>query len=62
MEVRLNEQGRNKMPNNMFSEPRFFLMVPYDFCMERIEMFHKIVEKEEQRLKLLYEAELAQAK
>lgn len=46
MEVNLNENGRNKMPNNLISEPRFFLMVPYDFCIARQISILKYFEKE----------------
>jgi len=49
------------MPNNMFAEPRFFLMVPYDFCMERVDKFQRLVTKEEEKRKAAYEAELAKA-
>lgn len=62
MEVRLNEQGLNKMPNNLISEPRFFLMVTYDFCTQRIAKFSKYVEKEKKRREKVYEDAVALAK
>jgi len=62
MEVRLDKNGLNKMPNNLFSESRFFLMLPYEFCTKRIAKLQKIVEKELKVLKERYEAEVAKAK
>jgi hypothetical protein len=62
MEVCLNAKGRNKMPNNLIAEPRFFLMVPYDFCTQRIAKFTKHVEKEQQKRKAAYDEAVALAK
>jgi hypothetical protein len=62
MEVRLDKNGLNKMPNNLFSESRFFLMLPYEFCTKRIAKLQKIIEKELKVLKERYEAEVAKAK
>ena len=45
MEVALNQSGSNKMPNNLIAEPRFFLMVPYNFCIERNAKMAKYLEK-----------------
>jgi hypothetical protein len=62
MEVCLNAKGRNKMPNNLIAEPRFFLMVPYDFCTQRMAKFTKHVEKEQQKRKAAYDEAVALAK
>lgn len=61
MEVRLNEAGRNKMPNNLITEPRFFICVPYEFVAKRIAKFTKLIEKEEKLCKERYDAEMAKA-
>lgn len=61
MEFRLTEAGINKMPNNLFSEPRFFLCVSYEFITKRIVKFNKLIEKEEKQRKEAHEAELVKA-
>ena len=57
MEVALNQSGSNKMPNNLIAEPRFFLMVPYNFCIERNAKLAKYLEKmQKQKVKEFEEA------
>ena len=57
MEVALNQSGSNKMPNNLIAEPRFFLMVPYNFCIERNAKMAKYLEKmQKQKVKEFEEA------
>ena len=50
------------MPNNLISEPRFFLMVTYDFCTQRIAKFAKYVEKEKKRREKIFDDAVALAK
>jgi hypothetical protein len=61
MEVRLDSSGFNKVPNNLITEPRFFLMVPYEFCTKRISKLQKLFEKETKARKDRFDADLAKA-
>lgn len=57
MEVSLTHSGANKMPNNLIADSCFFLMVPYNFCIERNANLLKYLEKmQKQKLKEFEEA------